>query len=298
MPPICRASSLDQFLTCSAWALPGEVTREDKRLCDEEWGDRSDDAKKWGTMVHFWCQTGKIRHPDRDSRDKVTKAFARREEKLFENRIRINKLKPRSLYPIEGNHEVAMAYNWRLGTSIVLFDDGDEGPWKTGFNSDWITGSCDYHLDRMLGTGSVNDVFWIDDLKTGKWWNKLPQDCAQLKFYALCLSQHAERLPKKGITLTVTHWPKYPAKQPPNRDDFKYIISLDEIKEFEITVQKKCQEVANGLKIYNSSAENCRFCPKRHSCEKRTPWPEGPFDWKSVADVKKRIRLNGQQSAL
>lgn len=274
--PLVRASSLDQFLECSAWV--GQVTADDKAQCDAEF-ERAEDAKNWGTMVHTWIETGKIRHPQRVSTDKVIKEFALREERLFENRVVKHKLTPRGLYPIEGLHEVAMAYNWRLGTSVVAFQGTPEYKnwYKLSFGDDWVTGSCDFFLEQMFGSGSVNDMVWIDDLKTGKWWTKKAKESAQIKFYALCLAQHCDRIPVRGVQITVTHWPKYPANRPPVREP--EFITLSELTEFEIELREKCALAVGEVKSYRPSAQTCRFCPFRFNCLFRVE-PE-VFDWRA-----------------
>ena len=268
MPPLLRASSLDQALECSAWI--GKVTARDKRLCDEEYA-AAEDAKLWGTMVHTWIETGKIRHPLRNSRDKVDAAFAKREEKLLGNRIYKHKLRPTELYPVIGQHEIAMAYNWRHGYSVLNYAPTYE--WKESFDQDWITGSTDFCLEDVDGT--VDDILWVDDLKTGKWWTKTPKQSAQVKFYAMCIAQHA-RVPKHGIDLSITHWPKYPASRPPNRR--KEVITLEELSTFETSVVEMCFKAVGETKNYNPSPGVCRFCPARFSCLFRAPVET--FEWK------------------
>lgn len=263
LAPIVRASSLDQFLECSAWV--GQITAQDKRLCDEEYS-ASDDAKNWGTMVHTWIETGKIRHPNRNSKDKVIKNFSLREERLLENRIVKHKLKPTVLYPISGQHEIAMAYNWVEGYSVLNYAPTFE--WKESFGHEWITGSTDFCLES-------DEELWVDDLKTGKWWTKTPKQSAQIKFYAVCIAQHAS-VPAAGIKLTVTHWPKYPANSPPSRQP--EIITLTELAEFEAEVRNACAVASGSTKRYRPSAQTCRFCPARFSCLFRVQPEE--FDWK------------------
>jgi PD-(D/E)XK nuclease superfamily len=233
MAPLLRASSLDQFWGCSAWVGNEPHTRVD---VDKQWPNAKA-SREWGTMVHTWKETGIIRHPSKDAH----------EEKLFALRIKRHKLQPKDLWPTGGWHEVSMAYNWVYGIGVVEFTG--RADFRDRFDEEWITGTADYY-NESSGT--------VDDLKTGKWWDKSPLQCVQTTFYTLALYRAGLHTSLSSIT----HWPKNPAKRPPQ-------VSVDIVTEpmilkFEDKLKKKLSVI--GQNQYNPSESNCRFCPNRLVC--------------------------------
>lgn len=247
MPPICRASSLDLFLNCSGWI--GKVTKEDQKLADEEF-ENAETARDWGTMAHYWKETGKVLY-----KGKGPQELKEKEERLLANRIWNHNLSSQGLWPFkDGNHEVSVAYNWRLRFSVVHWGRVDED-WRDQWSTDWITGTTDYFRFPFK-----TRIAWIDDLKTGKWWYKRPNQSAQLVFYLLAFARCGLFDIPQG-RLTVTHWPKYPAKSPPMR--MESIVTAEQLLKFE---DKLCKAAEEAGQYYNPSVDRCKFCPGRFSC--------------------------------
>lgn len=236
--PLLRASSLDLFWGCSAWV----GVEPDVKVDVDKQFPNAKASRDWGTMVHTWKETGKVVHPERNLR----------EEKLLAKRIKKHGLRPQQYWPDGGWHEVSVAYNWVFGVGIVEYAAGES--FRERFDDEWITGKIDYFREDEPG-----GIDTVDDLKTGKWWDKTPTECVQTTFYGLALY-------RAGLTnnklSTITHWPKYPASAPPTV--IPDVITRSMYEAFEKKLVRKLSVI--GQSQYNPSESNCRFCPNRLSC--------------------------------
>jgi PD-(D/E)XK nuclease superfamily len=240
-----RFSSLDQLFACPGYT---SIERDFKRE-DEEFPNAVA-SREWGTMVHTWKETGKIVHPAGDDR----------EERLLGNRIwksaknnREAKIEHETYWPMGGYHELRIAYHWREHYSEISFDKSED--FHSRFKDDeWITGTVDYVLD-------ADGKLRVSDLKTGKWWNKKPDESKQIMGYGTGIYS-SSAFPDYGYTsLEVVHWPKYPAKQPPVV--MEATVSSEELVAFGKRIEEKME--TRGQE-FNPSVENCRFCPGRFNC--------------------------------
>lgn len=229
-----RFSSLDQVLAC-----PGSATIKRDREKEEAQYPNVKPSRDWGKMVHTWKETGTIVHPDDD----------KREQKLFYNRINKHKLKHTDLWPVDAHHEVPVAYNWRYGYSTIDFTKPKD--WYKRFDDDWVIGTLDT-------TWTEEDTLVVDDLKTGKWWNKKPTESAQIVGYGL--AAQSSGIEKPNIKLRVTHWPKYPAKRPPQIEE--ETIPVEKL----YTIIPKIKDAMLSTNEFNPSVDNCRFCHGRFNC--------------------------------
>lgn len=242
---LVRASGLDLFLACAGYLnLPAAPVVY----------ENANEGAMWGTMVHKWKETGKIEHESK----RVANSFKKR---LIENDI-----KRADYWPVIGNseqlgmppgyHEVTVAYNWDYGYVIPYYGkDADE--WKKQFGLEWVTGTVDYIEPRSIG-GELMVI--VDDLKTGKWWNKRPRESAQIVFYAMAIA----KLYSLPIMSSVTHWPRYPVASKPKRDSQR--IDLVELDRFEVKLQLACEIAARGTPELRPGEKQCRFCPARGNC--------------------------------
>ena len=242
-----RFSELDQLFACPGFtSIERDITKEDEQFPNAQ------TSREWGTMVHTWKETGNIVHPSGD----------KREEKLFGNRVwakpgkeKINRF---DYWPVESNHEVRVAYNWRDEYSVL--DYAKDSEWYKRFDDDWIVGT----IDTIWEEGSL---VVIDDLKTGKWWNKTPTESYQVMGYGLGVQ--ASGCATTYTKLRVTHWPKYPAKSPPNV--ISEIIPTEHLYQLGKKIKDKMEQRGQ---VFNPSKDNCRFCPGRLNCMFTIPWED------------------------
>lgn len=239
-----RFSSLDQLFAC-----PGYTSIQTDKAKEEAQYPNIIASREWGTMVHTWKETGKISHPSGD----------KREEKLFANRIykseknkREKKIEATDYWPTGGFHEIQVAYNWKEQFSEISFTKDDK--WYSYFDDDYILGTIDYVLED-------NGALRVSDLKTGKWWTKLPTESMQIMGYGLATFASMAWPIYTQMDLEVVHWPKYPAKSPPKV--IKETIYTADLVAFGKKVEEKMNQRGE---VFNPSEDNCRFCPGRFDC--------------------------------
>lgn len=251
--PLVRASELDLFMSCSGYLTFAAERAEDKKESSKS--ANAVNGANWGTMVHNWKVSGVVKHPWNGDADKDKADWAAREERLFRNRLKSSGVTPAQLWNSpsgNGRHEVSFAYNWKLQYAIPYYGS-DSGFWKSSFDDDWITGSTDW-IDWPSSGPIV-----VDDLKTGKWWNKNPEDSWQIKFYALCA--YLIEPFAKDVLISVTHWPKYPARGLPDRKSAHF--SGAQLEEVEKQIRAACDSVPH----WGPTEDGCRFCPARGVCK-------------------------------
>lgn len=254
MPTELRASRLPLLMRCSGSAY---LETED---------DESDNlvkANAWGHMVHKWKETGVISGPDK------------RTENAFRKAIKASAIDRLHTWPAGGCHEAAVAVRIDGNREIRNNHDGVFGDPR------WITGTDDFHWYLL-------DELWIDDLKTGKWYddpeepgtNRFPQDVRspQLRLYALAISR---LLDYSGVVnVSLTHWPRLPLERrhaPPVRYWTSY--TTDELDKYYAELESLYQRVQAGIKGDYSltPGDHCRFCPARNGCFVAQPPEPSPF---------------------
>lgn len=218
-------------------------------------------AKLWGSMVHYWKETGEISGPDKRTENALRKA------------IELSKVDRMELWPEGGQHEGAVAIRVDGKREVSRDDEPREG---------WITGHYDYTYWMVGGE------LMVDDLKTGKFYpnpewgqrghnpemvdgeNRFPQDPAspQILSYALGL---CVLLKHKGIVeTTVTHWPRLPLSyrhSAPDRDWHRTNRGELEVFWGELEAMyakhKHNERVMAGGDggLMLSPGDQCKFCP-------------------------------------
>lgn len=240
-----RASESDRALICPA-SLVLPRTREKT--------ENAQKAANWGTLCHYWKETGEVEMPGASEKDVL----------CLEKKILLSGIEREDYWSL-GQHEVSFALH--LTTCKLQLYPGygkagcDRDAWKKGFSEEWLTGTIDYLRE---GEG------WLDDLKTGRW----PVDVRtskQVRSYALMpWVQDGMRL-DWTIEATITTWERYPLAGLPTRqscvlngwdlsdhlEDLRYAVDHpDETRETE---------------------EGCRFCDSRPNCPEWA-WATAPLE--------------------
>lgn len=244
MPVDLRASRLPLLARCSG---PAYLPTED------DTSENLEKANAWGHMVHRWKETGNVVGPDR------------RTENSFKRAINLSGVNRQELWPNLGQHETAVAVRVDGTREVKNTHDGVLGL------PNWITGTDDFHWYLL------EDELWIDDLKTGKWYddpeepgtNRFPQDVRspQLRLYALAISR---LLDYSGVVnVSLTHWPRLPLERrhaPPVRYWTEY--TTDELQAYWGTLERLYAEIQRGRQgdFTLNPGDHCRFCPARNNC--------------------------------
>ena len=248
--PLARASELDRLFSCiGSTYLP--QSRDVAGL-----------AAQWGTKVHSWVETGLLPE-DRDG-------------ELLGRKIDKSGTSRRKLWPEEGDHELAMAYDVLSGTVATCVvppgkDKRDyQNEWKSAFDDRWIVGTLDFAME-LLGRP------WVDDLKTGRSvdWR---QYAGQQSMYCLMYTGHKYG-EIRDCRSTLTHWPKYPIANPPRRIGSD--LSVDYLQGFKHKLVQLRDDIlgarsrsgSGGVEAQEvnkvlSYGAHCRFCPSRAACPK------------------------------
>ena len=202
-----RASSLPLLTKC-----PGSASLPQTK-------EESEEAKVgaiWGSLVHIWKETGEVRQPREADRQADTRTL-----NALRKALEVSGIDRQTLWPAGGVHEQ------RVGVRV----DGRREAALDGVSEregSWITGTDDFqHWLEPFGGGDKPEL-WVDDLKTGKWYddpdepgaNRFPQDprSPQVRLYALAvcvaLDYHGP------VHISITHWPRLPMARrhsPPER---------------------------------------------------------------------------------
>lgn len=182
-----RASSAARSMACPASTVLQSI-------------DKAGDAAIWGKFCHSWVETGGF-VKQKEMTDKQFDAACT----LLGKKIVASGIQREELWPLYGSFEVPFGIN--CVKEEVLQVENVEG-WRDRFGEEWATGTIDYSSE-LLGDA------WCDDLKTGR---HLPhRDDPQIMMY--CLARWLLDDKPSVIRFTLTHWPKYPIDQPPNRYD-------------------------------------------------------------------------------
>jgi hypothetical protein len=221
-------------------------------------------AADFGTLCHYWKETGDTEMPGADPRDIVCL-----EKKLLLSGIR------REDWWSGGEHEVTFAIHLETLEAMrydeyVFACESTKTPadkvktrdqWKEGFaGPEWLTGTIDYLYPDGRG----------DDLKTGRW----PVDPAtskQLRSYALLPWLEAGR-PIKGWNKewTITTWQKYRLDGLPTREG--HVLTGFELADH----LEDLRWAATHPEEVNPGEDACRFCDCKPVCpawvdEDKTP---------------------------
>lgn len=256
-----RASRLPLLTKCSGSAyLP----------TDDDQSENAARGAEWGKMVHTWKETGEVRGP------------SRRLETAFRRAVELSGIDRLSLWPAGGVHE--------QGVALSVDGSRQVRPDATLGQPACITGTDDFQWWLLgLGQNADDGELWIDDLKTGKYYedfetgsNLYPQDVrsAQLRFYATAI---AALLGYTGIVhVSLTHWPRLPLKfrhAEPVR--FWTTYHTDELNNYWTELEQLFQEVQAGHEgnYRLRPGDHCRFCPSRNYCLEAQQFE--PFDWRN-----------------
>lgn len=246
--PWTRASELDRVLECQgALFLP-----------HGERSERAQESAAWGTMVHHWKATGDIL------------AVPGYEKHADQFRLR-PKPSREALWPLDGRHEVSVAIDC-LGKGVALYDGcgaQTHDEWKAARPHSWVTGTLDYY-------GELFGIPWVDDLKTGRFCPD-PSQSAQFLFYGLAVYRLYPD-PPDHLSLTVTHWPRYPKARPPQRK--QALVTAEDLDLFEKGLRDAYEKhlalgggrqwsgSVSGLKLEKSltTGDHCLYCPSKGAC--------------------------------
>lgn len=233
--PWSRASELERAILCPGSAhLPRTPDTRDKT------------AATWGTNVHAWKETGEWWE---------NSLVTRRRQAALD----AADLTRASLWPGLTGHEVSLALN-TSDKEVLTFAGHPEirDSWKKGFDYAWLTGTADY-IGDVLGTP------WIDDLKTGKEVPEDPWELWQLKFYATCvilLNPDATE-----VLTSITHWPRYPADDPPRRIWSRPIPRAEVLGTTLAELEQGRRNVeASKTRLQVYPGPQCTYCPAVAGC--------------------------------
>lgn len=248
--PFARASELDRLLLCPG---PAILVRADESTKSP----RSKEAAAWGTAIHAWKETGTLPNDPKI-------------RSLFNKKLGASGVDRVKLWPVAGEHEVALAFNVVTGVgrrcTVPVGAAADEyrATWKSAFDDQWVTGTLDYVMELLGGP-------WVDDLKTGRYGH--PKDYeAQQTFYCLAwgTATYGEITPTRS---TITHWPKYPTAAHPVR--LGSVFNLDYLKAFWKRLQGLRAQILrlqplpkDAIMGELSTGEQCMYCPSRAACPK------------------------------
>jgi hypothetical protein len=230
--PFARASELDRLFACAGSAV---LQREERP---------PGEAALWGTACHKWKETGHL---------PANAGFRR----LMEKKIAESGIGRNALWPEEGEHEVALAYNVvtresrRCTVPIGEDDDRYKGAWKAGFDNQWVTGTLDFAMILM-------EEPWVDDLKTGR--HADPNAYLyQQSFYVLAWAGAVDS------RSTITHWPKYPVAGEPVR--LGRTFSAGYLADFQVRLAELREDVLRGSPALITGSQ-CDWCPSKRFCPK------------------------------
>lgn len=244
--PLARASELDRLFACPGSAF---LPREDNRT------PYAKGAAAWGDGVHLWAETGEL---------PTDHKFRR----LLEEKIVLSGIDRMALWPEGGVREPAFAYNVITGEAqMYTGPKAEKDAWKAAFGDEWITGSADYAADLF-------DAPWVDDLKTGRAVSWAAYK-AQQSFYVVAWSKVRFGGLRQGRS-TLTHWPKYPKHNPPDR--FGRTLDVDYLEKYTVELRGLRDKILAGRAVVAEPAEtkkklevlslgeHCGYCPSKLAC--------------------------------
>jgi hypothetical protein len=222
---------------------------------EREPSENRDKAANWGTLCHWWKETGRVNMPGASKSD--IRCLTRKIEK--------SGIKRNDYWPAgKGEHEVTFAYNLR--TLEVRWYRGPRKKadlWKEKLraNPEWMTGTVDW----------VGNDGSIDDLKTGNipplkadgtyaWPPLLAQGNHQLLSYAIPWWLEAGRPIRYKRKLSITQWPRYPQDGLPvvRRGTAQGIELAAHLADLQWTLEHPNEA--------NPDRETCRFCECKNNC--------------------------------
>lgn len=238
--PLCRASELDRLLLCPGSA-PGVLERDDFKPTHVA------KAAQWGVVCHEWKETGIL--PD-------SLPYA----KLLDEKIKTAPVHRMVLWPKEGEHEVALAYNVITGRALRAPEGSTseyKDIWKREFGDEWITGTLDFAMELM-------DEPWVDDLKTGRL-VEYKNYKYQQAFYCLAWSKVRYK-ELRDVRSTLTLWPKYPKTAKPYRVGKVITGAKLAVMAKKLLGLREVILEARGTKGPLVAGEQCFFCPSKAFC--------------------------------
>jgi hypothetical protein len=202
-----------------------------------------DDAAAFGTLCHWWKETG-----DADMPGASPGHIKTLKKKIELSGIRREKYWDTS----KGRHEVTFAYNL-ITLKVKWYKGPREGSdaWKEKLRvkSEWMTGTVDW--EEPGGR--------IDDLKTGRWPVEA-QDNRQLYSYAMPWWLELGRPVRYRRPLSITQWERYPLHGLPkvNHGAVSGIQLAEHLQDL--------QWAREHPKEANPDEEHCRFCEGKDNC--------------------------------
>lgn len=224
--------------------------------------EAADEAAEYGTLAHWWKETGETRPEWASERD----------SKLLEAKIALSGTNRNNWWrPGNGEHEVSFAI--RLHDAHLELFHGlrtEAEAWKAKFDRRlYLTGTIDW-----VFWGADGNPAWVDDLKTGKW--PVSPTSRQLRSYALVPWIKAGMPPSYDVNVSITGWPKYPKWKGPKRE-WHSLTALDLAEHLDdLRHAATHPEEANPESIYigpfdpERKLSVCAFCP----CRKPFPHSE------------------------
>lgn len=214
----------------------------------------TDDAADYGTLVHWWKETGETAPSWASAAD----------IRLLEEKLALTCVERTRWWRSAGQHEVSFAI--RVADAHLELYRGprpDAEKWKAKWDPrKYLTGTIDW-----LWWGASGRA-WVDDLKCGKW-PVDPVTSAQLRSYALVPWIRAGCPPAFTVTVSITQWPKYPKWKGPVRTPH-WLTALDlELHLDDVRYALAHPEEANPEAIYigpwdpERPLSVCAFCPCR-----------------------------------
>ena len=210
---------------------------------EESASESRDAAARFGTLCHYWKETGEVDLPGASPSD----------VKCLLKKVAASGIKREAYWdPGKGRHEVTFAYHL-LSLEVRWYDGHRDGSddWKAALRStpEWMTGTVDW--EEANGR--------IDDLKTGRW----PVDAKgnkQLYSYAMPWWLEMGRPLAYTRPLSITQWPRYPL---PGLPVVKYgaATGLDLMAHLQ-----DLQWAVQHPKEANPDEETCRFCEGKDNC--------------------------------
>lgn len=235
-----RSSDSDRALICPASLVRPKTAPRSKN---------ADDAAEWGTLCHYWAETGNA--------NGTTNKHQTLNKKLTTTAIDREKLWPTG----DGSygHETTFSIHletlqlriWTPERSKFGRDD-----WKRRHPRDkYLTGTIDFLSERARG--GLQLLPWLDDLKTGSW-PIVAKYSLQLRSYAIVPWILGDC--NTDVWVSITQWPKYPLGGRPKRN-WHLLKSAD--------IARHLQKIRWAVKNTHKAVPNehaCRFCASKPVC--------------------------------
>jgi hypothetical protein len=249
-----RASESDRAVKC-----PGSLVqpRFDRRV------QKTEEAADWGTLAHYWKETGLIESPF----PHPLRKWQGKDIETLDTKILLSGVRREDYWPTSsGEHEVSFAIRLEDG-KLELYRGPRERAeqWKAKWHRlKYATGTIDW-----IDWGADDRWPSIDDLKTGHW-PVDPAESLQHRTYGLVPWLAAGRPSKFWVGLTTTKWERYPLDGLPIRTPTHWSSALelechlaDLLYAVKNTDEVNPEPISVGKWDPNEPLSVCAFCPCR-----------------------------------